>query len=89
MVRGAIIGVMKAEMLFHQRIDYDDGGIVEMVIWRLPAPLPPSTHGLKYSLFYGRPGIRGRSATTMSAAREITGISRVPRRPMRSAPWSS
>ena len=50
--------MIKAEMLFQQRIDYDDGGIVEMVIWRLPAPLLPSTHGLKYSLFYGRPGVR-------------------------------
>src|SRR5471032_1951525 len=58
MVYRAIIAAMKAELLFHQRIDYDDGGIVEMVIWRLPAPLPPSAHGLKYSLFYGRPGVR-------------------------------
>jgi hypothetical protein len=49
---------MKAEMLFHQRVDYDDGAIVEMVIWRVPLPVPPSTHGLKYSLFYGRPGAR-------------------------------
>ena len=49
---------MKADLLFHQRIDYDDGGIVEMVIWRVPAAVPPSKHGLKYSLFYGRPGIR-------------------------------
>ena len=49
---------MKAVRLFHQRIDYDDGGIVEMVIWRVPAAVPPSTHGLKYSLFYGRPGVR-------------------------------
>jgi hypothetical protein len=49
---------MKAELLFHQRIDYDDGGIVEMVLWRVPKPVPPSTHGLKYSLFYGRPGVR-------------------------------
>ena len=45
-------------MLFHQRVDYDDGAIVEMVIWRVPLPVPPSTHGLKYSLFYGRPGMR-------------------------------
>jgi hypothetical protein len=29
-----------------------------MVIWRVPAPVAPSTHGLKYSLFYGRPGLR-------------------------------
>jgi hypothetical protein len=49
---------MKAELLFHQRIDYDDGAIVEMVLWRVPSPVPPSVHGLKYSLFYGRPGVR-------------------------------
>ncbi len=49
---------MKAELLFHQRIDYDDSAIVEMVIWRVPSPVPPSTHGLKYSLYYGYPGTR-------------------------------
>lgn len=49
---------MKAVMLFHQRIDYEDGAILEMVLWRVPSPVPPSIHGLKYSLFYGRPGYR-------------------------------
>ena len=49
---------MKAELLFHQRIDYDDGAIVEMVLWLVKSPVPPSTHGLKYSLFYGRPVVR-------------------------------
>jgi hypothetical protein len=49
---------MDAELLFHQRIVYDDGAIVEMVIWRVPSPVPPSAHDLKYSLFYGRPGVR-------------------------------
>jgi hypothetical protein len=49
---------MKAAMLLHQRIDYDDGGIVEMKLWRVPKPVPPTSHGLKYSLFYGRSGIR-------------------------------
>lgn len=49
---------MKAERLFHQRIDYHDGGIVEMRIWRVPSPVPRSAHDLKYSLFYGRPGAR-------------------------------
>jgi Family of unknown function (DUF6516) len=24
----------------------------------VPSPVPPSTHDLKYSLFYGRPGVR-------------------------------
>ena len=49
---------MKAKLLFHQRIDYDDGAIVEMVLWRMPEPVPPSVHALKYRLFYGRPGDR-------------------------------
>ena len=49
---------MKAELLFHQRIDYADGGILEMTIWRVPAPVPPAKHELKYSLFYGRPSLR-------------------------------
>ena len=49
---------MKAERLFHERIDYDDGAIVEMVLWRVASPVPPSTHGLKYSLFYGKDGKR-------------------------------
>jgi hypothetical protein len=50
--------VAKSDLLFHQRIHYDDGAFVEMVLWRVPSPVPPSIHGLKHSLFYGRPGIR-------------------------------
>jgi len=49
---------MDAELLFYQRIDYEDGAIVEMVLWRVPSPVPPSRHDLKYSLFYGHPGGR-------------------------------
>ena len=30
---------MKAELLFHQRIDYDDGAIVEMKLRRVPSRL--------------------------------------------------
>ena len=49
---------VRATLLFEQRIVYGDGAIVEMAIWRVPSPIAPSTHGLKYSLFYGRPGVR-------------------------------
>ncbi len=49
---------MKAELLFRQRIEYEDGAIVEMMLWRVPSPVPPSTHSLKYRLFYGRRGKR-------------------------------
>jgi hypothetical protein len=48
----------KAELLLHERIDYDDGAILEMRLWRVPSPVPPSPHRLKYSLFYGCPGVR-------------------------------
>lgn len=44
---------MDAELLFYQRIDYEDSAIVEMVLWRVPSPVPPSAHDFKYSLFYG------------------------------------
>jgi len=49
---------MKAKLLFHERFSYVDGSFVEMRIWRVPTPVPPTTHGLKYSLFYGRDGKR-------------------------------
>jgi hypothetical protein len=49
---------MKAELLFRQRIGFDDGALVEMVLWRVPAAVPQSMHRFKYSLFYGRPGVR-------------------------------
>jgi Family of unknown function (DUF6516) len=49
---------VRTALLFEQRLVYGDGTIVEMVIWRVPSPIPPSKHGLKYSLCYGRPGIR-------------------------------
>lgn len=45
-------------MLYYRRMDYEDGAIVEIVLWRVPAPVSPSTHDLKYSLYYGRPGLR-------------------------------
>ena len=31
---------------------------MEMTIWRVPRSVPPTDHGLKYSLFYGYPGRR-------------------------------
>jgi hypothetical protein len=49
---------MKAELLYRRRIDYEDGAIGEIVLWSVPEPVPPTTHGFKYSLFYGYPGMR-------------------------------
>jgi hypothetical protein len=49
---------MKAELLIRERVVYPDGAIVEMVAWRVPQPVPPSSHGLKYRLAYIADGKR-------------------------------
>lgn len=49
---------MKAIRLFHDKTSLPDGSIVEMSIWQLAAKSPERPHGLKYSLYYGRPGER-------------------------------
>ncbi len=49
---------MKAELVIRERMIFEDGAILEVKVWRVPTPVPPSAHDLKYSLFYGRPGER-------------------------------
>lgn len=49
---------MSADLILDQRFSLDDGAIVQVKIWRVPTPVPPSEHLLKYSLFYGRRGER-------------------------------
>ena len=44
---------MKAWLLAHTKEVRDDGAIIEVVIWELPKPLPPSEHLYKYRLYYG------------------------------------
>ncbi len=34
------------------------GGVVEMVVWKVPEPVPPSEHRFKYRLVYVRGGKR-------------------------------
>ena len=43
-----------ADLLFHSKRLFDDGAIAELKIWALPEPVLGSTHGLKYSLYYGQ-----------------------------------
>lgn len=49
---------MSATLLYRYRREFDDGAIVEMVLWRLPEPVVGSTHPFKYRLFYGYRGQR-------------------------------
>jgi len=48
---------MPAIKLFHKKQLYH-GGIVEMVIWRLPSVVSERPHGLKYRLVYVKDGKR-------------------------------
>ncbi|MFZ5484457.1 MAG: toxin-antitoxin system TumE family protein [Pseudomonadota bacterium] len=49
---------MKARLLVKTKEIRDDGTITEIVIWSVSSPVPPCSHAFKYSLFYGRPGVR-------------------------------
>lgn len=49
---------MKAALIIRDRRILADGAIIEVVVWQVPAPVPPTTHGLKYRLFYGKDGQR-------------------------------
>jgi hypothetical protein len=48
---------MAAVLLARAKEVRDDGSMVEIVIWALPEPLPPSKHRYKYRLYYGAAGI--------------------------------
>ena len=49
---------MHAELLHRERLDFDDGSVVEMVLWRVPVPIEGCRHPYKYRLYYGKAGKR-------------------------------
>ena len=49
---------MVAAEVFRLKELLPDGSILDMVIWRVPKPVPGSRHRYKYRLFWGRPGER-------------------------------
>ncbi|MGH7037403.1 MAG: toxin-antitoxin system TumE family protein [Stellaceae bacterium] len=48
----------RARRIFYRKRYYDDGSIAELTLWLVPQPVRGSSHSFKYSLFYGRPGVR-------------------------------
>jgi Family of unknown function (DUF6516) len=48
----------RARLIRRRKRRYDDGMILEMVLWEVPSSLRGSTHTLKYSLFYGNEYMR-------------------------------
>lgn len=43
---------MKAELITRFRDISPTGDGIELVVWRVPEPVPPTTHGYKYRLVY-------------------------------------
>jgi hypothetical protein len=49
---------MKARLITRTKSITTDGAILEVVIWRVPKPVPPTEHGYKYSAVYIVNGVR-------------------------------
>lgn len=49
---------MKADLVLRFRDVSEVGDGVEMVVWRVPVPVAPATHGYKYRLVYVEAGVR-------------------------------
>ena len=48
---------VKARLLVRAKEVRDDGSNVEVVVWELTEPVPPSAHRFKYGLYYGAAGV--------------------------------
>ena len=49
---------MQAELVTRFKSVMDDGGVMELVVWRVPQPVPPTEHGYKYRAVYAVDGQR-------------------------------
>jgi hypothetical protein len=49
---------MKTRLIHRDRMAFDDGAIVEMVVWEVPTPVEGSSHRCKYRLLHGYAGNR-------------------------------
>lgn len=53
-----IFANVRAELVVDFRDVAEDGSIIQMTIWRVPKPVAPSAHRLKYRLVYVVDGVR-------------------------------
>lgn len=47
---GGIVADVKAELLYFRRMPIGETAFTEMVLWRVPTPVPGSSHAFKYRL---------------------------------------
>jgi hypothetical protein len=48
---------MRATLLVRDRVPFREDSFAELVLWRLPSPLPGSSHAFKYRLAFVRSGV--------------------------------
>ena len=53
-----IIANIKAKLITRFKSVAGDGGVMELVVWRVPRPVPPTDHGYKYRAVYAVGGVR-------------------------------
>lgn len=49
---------MSAQLITRFKDITTDGAILELVVWKVPKPVPPSEHGYKYRAVYVVNGVR-------------------------------
>lgn len=58
LLRAAILDIMPADLMTRFKNITPDGGVIELMVWRLPGPVPPTVHGFKYRAVYAKHGAR-------------------------------
>ena len=49
---------MKARLITRFKDVTPEGGVIELVVWRVPEPVRPSEHGFKYRAAFAIDGVR-------------------------------
>ena len=49
---------MAAKLITRFKNITSDGAVIELVVWKVPAPVPPTEHGYKYRAAYVVNGVR-------------------------------
>lgn len=49
---------MAAQLITRFKNFTPDGGVIELVVWKVPQPVPPTQHGYKYRAVYALQGVR-------------------------------
>ena len=49
---------MTAQLITRFKNVNPDGSLLELVVWKVPAPVPPTEHGYKYRAVYVKDGVR-------------------------------